>query len=162
MRPGAPGRGWGPRWGALHSQNCLPTPRSEQKLQAELQGSLKAEEQRRTEAQGQLEQATRAMQMLQEGLEHLVGKLEHITVGSQVPEEAPLRTTQDLSSAAPQVRFLPYKPFELTPCLVQDVRGPLTGSPSSYSLNSPGPQRPCVASSPAPRGKSHLAPSPKP
>ncbi|KAF6092764.1 coiled-coil domain containing 151 [Phyllostomus discolor] len=52
---------------------------SEQKLQAELQGSLKAEEQRRTEAQSRLEQATRAMQMLQEGLEHLVGKLEHIT-----------------------------------------------------------------------------------
>ncbi|KAM5308167.1 outer dynein arm-docking complex subunit 3 [Glossophaga mutica] len=73
---------------------------SEQKLQAELQGRLKVEEQRRAEAQGQLEQATRAMQMLKEGLEHLVGKLEHVTVGSQVPEEAPLRTSQDLRSSA--------------------------------------------------------------
>ncbi|XP_054418010.1 outer dynein arm-docking complex subunit 3 [Pteronotus mesoamericanus] len=76
---------------------------SEQKLQAELQGNLKAEEQRRAKAQGQLEQAAWAMQMLKEGLEHLVGKLEHIRVGSQLPEEAPLRTTQDLrGNAAPQ------------------------------------------------------------
>ncbi|XP_024412632.1 outer dynein arm-docking complex subunit 3 isoform X2 [Desmodus rotundus] len=76
---------------------------SEQKLQAELQGSLKVEEQRRAKAQGQLEQAARAMQMLKEGLEHLVGKLEHVTVGSQVSEEAPLRTTQDLrGTTAPQ------------------------------------------------------------
>lgn len=56
---------------------------SEQKLQAELQGSLKAEEQRKAEAQTQLEQAALAMQMLKEGLEHLAGKLDHVTEGSQ-------------------------------------------------------------------------------
>lgn len=56
---------------------------SEQKQQAQLQSSLNAEEQRRAEAQGRLEQATRAMQMLKEGLEHLAGKLDHITVDSQ-------------------------------------------------------------------------------
>ncbi|XP_027944540.1 coiled-coil domain-containing protein 151 isoform X2 [Eumetopias jubatus] len=53
---------------------------SQQKLQAELQERLKAEEQRRTEAQDQLERARRAIQMTKEGLEHLAGKLNHITL----------------------------------------------------------------------------------
>nr|XP_025718830.1 coiled-coil domain-containing protein 151 isoform X1 [Callorhinus ursinus] len=53
---------------------------SQQKLQAELQERLKAEEQRRTEAQDQLERARQAIQMTKEGLEHLAGKLNHITL----------------------------------------------------------------------------------
>ncbi|XP_004398953.1 PREDICTED: coiled-coil domain-containing protein 151 isoform X1 [Odobenus rosmarus divergens] len=53
---------------------------SQQKLQAALQERLKAEEQRRTEAQDQLERARRAIQMTKEGLEHLAGKLNHITL----------------------------------------------------------------------------------
>lgn len=62
---------------------------SEQRLQAELQSSLNAEQQRKAEAQAQLEQATRAMQTLREGLEQLAGKLDHLTMGSQVPEKDP-------------------------------------------------------------------------
>ncbi|XP_066130016.1 outer dynein arm-docking complex subunit 3 isoform X4 [Saccopteryx bilineata] len=61
----------------------------EQKLQAQLEGSLKTEEQRKAEAQTQLEQAALAMQMVKEGLEHLASKLNHVTVGSQ-PQEAGL------------------------------------------------------------------------
>ncbi|XP_022382567.1 coiled-coil domain-containing protein 151 isoform X3 [Enhydra lutris kenyoni] len=53
---------------------------SQQKLQAELQERLKAEEQRRTEAQDELERAMWAVQMLKEGLEHLAGKMNHITL----------------------------------------------------------------------------------
>ncbi|KAM9245058.1 outer dynein arm-docking complex subunit 3 isoform 1-T1 [Dugong dugon] len=53
---------------------------SEQKLHAELQGRLRTEEQRRTEAQEQLERTTRAMQVAKAGLEHLAGKLLYITV----------------------------------------------------------------------------------
>lgn len=102
--------------------SCLPTPCSEQKQQAQLQSSLNAEEQRRAEAQGRLEQATRAMQTLKEGLEHLAGKLNHITVDSQVPEEAPLRTSQDLSWS-----FCPIAHWkEPTPYPIQDLRSPAT------------------------------------
>uniref|UniRef100_A0A671EYV9 Outer dynein arm docking complex subunit 3 n=1 Tax=Rhinolophus ferrumequinum TaxID=59479 RepID=A0A671EYV9_RHIFE len=53
---------------------------SEQKLLEELQERLKAEEQRRTEAQSQLEWVKRTMQTLKEGLEHLAGKLDQVTV----------------------------------------------------------------------------------
>ncbi|XP_034513707.1 coiled-coil domain-containing protein 151 [Ailuropoda melanoleuca] len=53
---------------------------SQQKLQTELQERLKAEEQRRAEAQDQLEHAMRATQMTKESLEHLAGKLNHITL----------------------------------------------------------------------------------
>ncbi|XP_065773907.1 outer dynein arm-docking complex subunit 3 isoform X3 [Muntiacus reevesi] len=53
---------------------------SEQKRQAELQGRLKVEEQRRAEAQDQLDRTRRALQMTKEGLEHLAGKLNHIVV----------------------------------------------------------------------------------
>lgn len=70
---------------------------SEQKQQAELQSSLNAEEQRRAEAQGRLEQATRAMQTLKEGLEHLAGKLDHITVDSQ---ESGLSAAKELDPKA--------------------------------------------------------------
>ncbi|XP_036096236.1 coiled-coil domain-containing protein 151 isoform X2 [Molossus molossus] len=70
---------------------------SEQKQQAELQSSLNAEEQRRAEAQGRMEQATRAMQMLKEGLEHLASKLDHITVDSQ---ESGLSTAKELDPKA--------------------------------------------------------------
>ncbi|XP_016063299.1 PREDICTED: coiled-coil domain-containing protein 151 [Miniopterus natalensis] len=88
---------------------------SEQKFQAKLQGGLNAEEQRRAEAKGQLEQAMRTMQTLKEGLEHLAGKLNHVTVSSQVGEEALLGTSQDLrDSAAPQVGFLPHSPLKGT------------------------------------------------
>nr|KAF6479355.1 coiled-coil domain containing 151 [Molossus molossus] len=66
---------------------------SEQKQQAELQSSLNAEEQRRAEAQGRMEQATRAMQMLKEGLEHLASKLDHIT-------ESGLSTAKELDPKA--------------------------------------------------------------
>lgn len=75
--------------GPLHSHGSLSTPCSEQRLQAELQSSLNAEQQRKAEAQAQLEQATRAMQTLREGLEQLAGKLDHLTMGSQVPEKDP-------------------------------------------------------------------------
>ncbi|TEA33204.1 hypothetical protein DBR06_SOUSAS8010055, partial [Sousa chinensis] len=51
---------------------------SEQKLQVELQGRIKAEEQRRADTQDQLQLAMWAMQMTKEGLEHLAGKLNHI------------------------------------------------------------------------------------
>uniref|UniRef100_A0A8C6CST6 Outer dynein arm docking complex subunit 3 n=1 Tax=Moschus moschiferus TaxID=68415 RepID=A0A8C6CST6_MOSMO len=53
---------------------------SEQKRQAELQGRLKVEEQRRADAQDQLDRTMRALQMTKEGLEHLAGKLNHIVV----------------------------------------------------------------------------------
>uniref|UniRef100_A0A8B9XEU7 Outer dynein arm docking complex subunit 3 n=1 Tax=Bos mutus grunniens TaxID=30521 RepID=A0A8B9XEU7_BOSMU len=51
---------------------------SEQKRQAELQGRLKMEEQRRADAQNQLDRTMRALQITKEGLEHLAGKLNHI------------------------------------------------------------------------------------
>uniref|UniRef100_A0A4W2H8X2 Outer dynein arm docking complex subunit 3 n=1 Tax=Bos indicus x Bos taurus TaxID=30522 RepID=A0A4W2H8X2_BOBOX len=53
---------------------------SEQKRQAELQGRLKMEEQRRADAQNQLDRTMRALQITKEGLEHLAGKLNHIVV----------------------------------------------------------------------------------
>ncbi|XP_059016037.1 outer dynein arm-docking complex subunit 3 [Mustela lutreola] len=53
---------------------------SQQKLQAELQERLKAEEQRRTEARDELERAMWAVQTIKEGLEHLAGKMNHITL----------------------------------------------------------------------------------
>ncbi|KAM8764710.1 outer dynein arm-docking complex subunit 3 isoform 2-T2 [Rhynchonycteris naso] len=72
---------------------------SEQKLQAQLEGSLKAEEQRKAEAQTQMEQAALAMQMVKEGLEHLAGKLNHITVSSQ-PQEVDLFAGKELDLKA--------------------------------------------------------------
>nr|XP_051695969.1 outer dynein arm-docking complex subunit 3 [Oryctolagus cuniculus] len=53
---------------------------SQQELQADMQGRLQAEEQRRGEAQGQLERTLRAMQSAKECLEHLAGKLNHVTL----------------------------------------------------------------------------------
>ncbi|XP_012921347.1 coiled-coil domain-containing protein 151 isoform X1 [Heterocephalus glaber] len=53
---------------------------SQQKLQAELQESLKMEEQRRTKAQEQLDRTTRTMQVVKESLEHLASKLKVVTV----------------------------------------------------------------------------------
>ncbi|XP_006875233.1 PREDICTED: coiled-coil domain-containing protein 151 [Chrysochloris asiatica] len=53
---------------------------SEQKLQAELQGRLKTEEQRRTVAQEQLERTLRGMQVVKAGLEQLASKLHYVTV----------------------------------------------------------------------------------
>ncbi|XP_076977853.1 outer dynein arm-docking complex subunit 3 isoform X2 [Tamandua tetradactyla] len=53
---------------------------SEQKVHTELEGRLKAEEQRRSEAREELESTTRAMQEVKAGLEHLAGKLNHVTV----------------------------------------------------------------------------------
>ncbi|KAF5914380.1 hypothetical protein HPG69_000491 [Diceros bicornis minor] len=92
---------------------------SEQKLQAELQGRLKAEEQRRTEAREQLERALRAMQVTKEGLEHLAGKLHHVPVAGPAPEEAPPQTSQDpTGGAATQVGFPPCS------TLKGDIRGP--------------------------------------
>nr|XP_019600496.1 PREDICTED: coiled-coil domain-containing protein 151 isoform X1 [Rhinolophus sinicus] len=73
---------------------------SEQKLLEELQERLKAEEQRRTEAQSQLERVKRAMQTLKEGLEHLAGKLDQVTVAGLAPEEVPPGTSQDLRDHA--------------------------------------------------------------
>ncbi|XP_070348186.1 outer dynein arm-docking complex subunit 3 isoform X3 [Equus asinus] len=68
---------------------------SEQKLLAELQGRLQAEEQRRTEAREQLERALRAMQTTKEGLEHLAGKLHQVSVAGPAREGAPPPTSQD-------------------------------------------------------------------
>ncbi|XP_070272191.1 outer dynein arm-docking complex subunit 3 isoform X2 [Myotis yumanensis] len=70
---------------------------SEQRLQAVLQSSLNAEQQRKAKAQAELKQAVWAMQILREGLEHLAGKLDHLTAGSQSSEEDLPRTTQDLA-----------------------------------------------------------------
>ncbi|XP_059552723.1 outer dynein arm-docking complex subunit 3 isoform X1 [Myotis daubentonii] len=70
---------------------------SEQRLQAVLQSSLNAEQQRKAKAQAELKQAIWAMQILREGLEHLAGKLNHLTMGSQGSEEELPRTTQDLA-----------------------------------------------------------------
>ncbi|KFO28777.1 coiled-coil domain-containing protein 151 isoform X2 [Fukomys damarensis] len=53
---------------------------SQQKLQAELQESLKIEEQRRTKAQEQLERTARSVQVVKESLEHLASKLKAVTV----------------------------------------------------------------------------------
>ncbi|XP_037674057.1 coiled-coil domain-containing protein 151 isoform X2 [Choloepus didactylus] len=53
---------------------------SEQKLQTELEGRLQAEEQRRSEAREQLESTTLVMLEIKAGLEHLAGKLSHVTV----------------------------------------------------------------------------------
>ncbi|KAM6167655.1 outer dynein arm-docking complex subunit 3 isoform 2-T2 [Erethizon dorsatum] len=53
---------------------------SQQKLQAELQESLKTEEQRRTKAQEQLERTLRTLQVVKESLEHLACKLKVVTV----------------------------------------------------------------------------------
>ncbi|XP_040842289.1 outer dynein arm-docking complex subunit 3 isoform X1 [Ochotona curzoniae] len=51
---------------------------SQQKLQAEMQGQLRAEEQRLGEAQQQLERTQRALQTARECLEHLARKLDHV------------------------------------------------------------------------------------
>lgn len=70
---------------------------SEQRLQAVLQSSLNAEQQRKAKAQAELKQAIWAMQILREGLEHLAGKLNHLAMGRQGSEEEVPRTTQDLA-----------------------------------------------------------------
>ncbi|XP_024895773.1 coiled-coil domain-containing protein 151 [Pteropus alecto] len=144
---------------------------SEQKLQSELQQRLKAEEQRQAEAQSQLERVTRALEILKEGLEHLASKLDRVTVTGLAPDEALPSISQDLrGGAAPQVGFLPGSPLEGThpmPCSGRQgpsYRGVPTSQPLGeppYSLSSPVLQRPCSASSPVPRGQSHLAPPPQ-
>ncbi|XP_037361774.1 outer dynein arm-docking complex subunit 3 isoform X2 [Talpa occidentalis] len=61
---------------------------SEQKLNTQLQERVKVEEQRRAEAQDQLERSMRALQVAKEGLEHLAGKLNNITVeGGRLSEK---------------------------------------------------------------------------
>ncbi|XP_036315632.1 outer dynein arm-docking complex subunit 3 isoform X2 [Pipistrellus kuhlii] len=70
---------------------------SEQRLQTELQSSLNAEQQRKAEAQAQLDQATRAMQVVREGMEELAGKLNHLTLDSQVSEKDLPGATEDLA-----------------------------------------------------------------
>nr|KAF6347982.1 coiled-coil domain containing 151 [Myotis myotis] len=65
---------------------------SEQRLQAVLQSSLNAEQQRKAKAQAELKQAIWAMQILREGLEHLAGKLNHLPMeagGSAMKELDP-------------------------------------------------------------------------
>lgn len=136
-----------------------------------MQERLKAEEQRRVEAQSQLERITRALQILKEGLEHLASKLDRVTVTGLTPDEALPSISQDLrGGAAPQVGFLPGSPLEGThpmPCSGRQrpsYRGVPTSQPHGeppYSLSSPVLQRPCSASIPVPRGQSHLAPPPK-
>ncbi|XP_010965157.1 outer dynein arm-docking complex subunit 3 isoform X1 [Camelus bactrianus] len=69
---------------------------SEQKLQAELRGRLKAEEERRADAQDRLERTLRAIQMTKEGFEHLASKLSHVTLAGPAPKEAPPRAPQDV------------------------------------------------------------------
>ncbi|XP_047633100.1 outer dynein arm-docking complex subunit 3 [Phacochoerus africanus] len=73
---------------------------SEQKLQVELQERIKAEEQRRADAQDRLERTMRAMHMTEEALEHLASKLDHITVADSAPEEAPPRAPQDVRGSS--------------------------------------------------------------
>ncbi|KAG8523243.1 Coiled-coil domain-containing protein 151 [Galemys pyrenaicus] len=53
---------------------------SQQKLNTQLQERVKVEERRRAEAREQLERSMRALQVAKEGLEHLAGKLNNITV----------------------------------------------------------------------------------
>ncbi|XP_066888827.1 outer dynein arm-docking complex subunit 3 isoform X2 [Kogia breviceps] len=61
---------------------------SEQRLHDELQGRIKAGEQRCADTQDRLELSMQAMQMAKEGLEHLAGKLNHILVAGPAHEEA--------------------------------------------------------------------------
>uniref|UniRef100_A0A8B9XKA8 Outer dynein arm docking complex subunit 3 n=1 Tax=Bos mutus grunniens TaxID=30521 RepID=A0A8B9XKA8_BOSMU len=76
---------------------------SEQKRQAELQGRLKMEEQRRADAQNQLDRTMRALQITKEGLEHLAGKLNHIVVAGPTYEEgSPGASLDTKDSATPQ------------------------------------------------------------
>uniref|UniRef100_A0A452V0F1 Coiled-coil domain containing 151 n=1 Tax=Ursus maritimus TaxID=29073 RepID=A0A452V0F1_URSMA len=75
---------------------------SQQKLQTELQERLKAEEQRRAKAQDQLEHAMRATQMTKESLEHLAGKLNHITLVGLT-----LRKLRDSTPPHPPLVYLP-------------------------------------------------------
>ncbi|XP_055975230.1 outer dynein arm-docking complex subunit 3 [Sorex fumeus] len=52
----------------------------EQKLKSEMQARIRAQEQRRSEAQDKLERALRTLQTARDGLEHLARKLNHIVV----------------------------------------------------------------------------------
>lgn len=154
--------------GPLHSHSSLSILCSEQRLQVVLQSSLKAEQQRNAKAQAELKQAIWAMQILREGLEHLAGKLNHLTMGSQGSEEDLPRTTQDL---APQVGCPPHSPIDRNrppPCPIQDIRSPLRRESLPHVpgvtpllLSGPRPQRRCAASRRTPRGKSHFVPQPK-
>lgn len=73
-----------------------------------MQGRLKVEEQRRAEAQDQLDRTRRALQMTKEGLEHLAGKLNHIVVaGPTYEESSPGASLDARDSATPQVGFPP-------------------------------------------------------
>lgn len=122
--------------GGWRSHGGLPTPCSEQKLLAELQGRLQAEEQRRTEAREQLERALRAMQTTKEGLEHLAGKLHQVSVAGPAWEGAPPPTSQDpRGGAATQVRFPPCSPFKGTHAGASEAC--LQGKPQPTSLGEP-------------------------
>lgn len=89
---------------------------SEQKQIAELQKRLKAEEQRRDEARDKVEGARRTLETAKEGLEHLVGKLSHVTLGGPALEEAMPRSSQDLKDgAATQQEARGSSPKELDP-----------------------------------------------
>ncbi|XP_059950054.1 outer dynein arm-docking complex subunit 3 isoform X2 [Mesoplodon densirostris] len=84
---------------------------SEQKLQVELQGRIKAEEQRRADTQDRLQLAMRAMQIIREGLEHLAGKLNHILVAGPAHKEAP----QDVRGGASMQEASRFARKELDP-----------------------------------------------
>ncbi|KAK2488438.1 hypothetical protein MC885_002762, partial [Smutsia gigantea] len=74
---------------------------SEEKLLAELQERLKAEEQRRSEARDKLERVRMTLQTTKEGLEHLAGMLSHVTLeGGPALEEAVPRSPQDFKDGA--------------------------------------------------------------
>uniref|UniRef100_H0VV21 Outer dynein arm docking complex subunit 3 n=1 Tax=Cavia porcellus TaxID=10141 RepID=H0VV21_CAVPO len=62
------------------SSKTSNTPGSQQKLQAELQMSLKTEEQRRAKAREELERTLRTARVAKDSLEHLASKLKVITV----------------------------------------------------------------------------------
>lgn len=73
-----------------------------------MQGRLKVEEQRRADAQDQLDRTVRALQITKEGLEHLAGKLNHIVVAGPTDEEgSPGASLDTKGSATPQVGFPP-------------------------------------------------------
>lgn len=153
--------------GPRHAHSSLSILCSEQRLQAVLQSSLNAEQQRKAKAQAELKQAIWAMQILREGLEHLAGKLNHLAMGRQGSEEEVPRTTQDL---APQVGCPPHSPIDRNPppCPIQDIRRPLRRESLPHVpgvtpllLSGPRLQRRCAASRRTPRGKSHFVPQPK-
>lgn len=126
--------------GSGFSSGDLPIACSQQKLQAELQERLKAEELRLAEAQDQLERTKRAMQVTKESLEHLAGKLNCITVVGLPPPQG--SSAQSLPQST-RVWFLPLLRGTClrgpTLCPVQDVRNLPTGDTHPPLLKVPTP-----------------------